>query len=125
MPKRRRPKKRYKRLVERAAGERIGRLKLMARKLLTELEVIDASGVSTTRGKIDFYEEVKRFETELIVQALTHSRGHQLRAAELLNMNPSTLNAKIKQYNIEVNAFSRSDGAQSVQSSRSKLRILR
>ena len=125
MPKRRRPKTRYKRLVERAAGERIGRLKLMARKLLTELEVIDASGVSTTRGKIDFYEEVKRFETELIVQALTHSGGHQLRAAELLNMNPSTLNAKIKQYNIEVNAFSRSDGAQSVQSSRSKLRILR
>jgi len=126
MSKRKRPNVGYQRVVERAAPERIGRLKLIARKLLAELEVIDqVRSSSTIRGKIDFYEEVKRFETELIFQALTHSGGHQLRAAQMLNMNPSTLNAKIKQYNIETNAFSHSEDAPQVQPIPSKLRVIR
>ena len=50
---------------------------------------------------IDFYEEVQRFETGLIRLALDQTRGHQARAARLLNIKPTTLNSKIKLYGIE------------------------
>ncbi len=50
---------------------------------------------------IDFYDEVKRFETGLIKLALDHTRGHQAQAARLLQIKPTTLNSKIKLYQIE------------------------
>ena len=97
----------------------------MARKLVAELEIIEESGAPKDLGAIDFYEEVKRFETDLIVQALTCSAGHQLRAARLLNINPSTLNAKIKQYGIETNTFSRAADADAGGRVKAKLRVLK
>jgi DNA-binding NtrC family response regulator len=54
-----------------------------------------------TRG-ISFYDEVSRFEIELIRRALEFTSGHQSRAAKLLGMNNTTLNSKIKVYNIKV-----------------------
>lgn len=54
-----------------------------------------------SRG-ISFYEEVSRFEIELIRRALEVTGGHQTRAAKLLGMNNTTLNSKIKSYNIRV-----------------------
>jgi DNA-binding NtrC family response regulator len=39
--------------------------------------------------------------------AFWHSEGHQLEAARLIRINPSTLNAKIKHYGIQVNTFSK------------------
>lgn len=50
---------------------------------------------------IDLFQEVKRFEINLIKLALTQTRGHQARAARLLNINPTTLNSKIKLHGIE------------------------
>jgi len=50
---------------------------------------------------IDFYDEVRRFEIALIVQALRHTHGHQKRAALLLGLRPTTLHEKIKGYHIE------------------------
>lgn len=50
---------------------------------------------------IDFYAELKRFETFLIRLALDETGGHQARAARLLQIKPSTLNSKIKLYGIE------------------------
>lgn len=97
----------------------------MARKLLAELEIIEESNAAKDAVSIDFYEEVKRFETELIVQALTYSAGHQLQAARLLNINPSTLNAKIKQYKIETNTFSRKEDAETRPPPTPKLRVLK
>ena len=47
---------------------------------------------------IDFYREIELYEIELIKRALHRVRGCQRRAAELLGMNPSTLNAKIKHF---------------------------
>ena len=112
--------------VERRAQERIRRLKLIARKLLGELEIIEESSASKELVAVDFYEEVKRFEVELIVQALTYSAGHQLRAARLLNINPTTLNAKIKQYKIETNTFSRGESdAEAGRPLTAKLRVLK
>jgi transcriptional regulator with GAF, ATPase, and Fis domain len=51
-------------------------------------------------GGISFYDEVNRFQIELIRRALEITAGHQSRAAKLLGMNTTTLNSKIRYYNI-------------------------
>jgi transcriptional regulator with GAF, ATPase, and Fis domain len=60
-----------------------------------------AALLDITRG-ISFYDEVSRFEIELIRRALEITGGHQSRAAKLLGMNNTTLNSKIKVYNIKI-----------------------
>jgi DNA-binding NtrC family response regulator len=60
-----------------------------------------AENLDISRG-ISFYDEVSRFEIELIRRALEHTGGHQSRAAKLLGMNNTTLNSKIKVYNLKV-----------------------
>ena len=50
---------------------------------------------------VDFYGEVQRFETALIKLALGQTQGNQARAAKLLGLRATTLNSKIKLYNIE------------------------
>ena len=79
--------------------------------LLREVETLardqaftdDASRLQTlmNSGGVDLFQEVKRFEINLIKLALDQTRGHQARAARLLNINPTTLNSKIKAYGIE------------------------
>jgi DNA-binding NtrC family response regulator len=59
------------------------------------------SGIDLSRG-INFYDEVRRFEIDLIRRALDQTGGHQSRAARLLGMNATTLNSKIKTYNIQL-----------------------
>ncbi len=60
----------------------------------------NASGaIDVTRG-INFYDEVRRFEIDIIRRALEHTGNHQSRAARLLGMNATTLNSKIKTYNL-------------------------
>ncbi|REJ77460.1 MAG: sigma-54-dependent Fis family transcriptional regulator [Acidobacteria bacterium] len=49
---------------------------------------------------VTFYDEVKKFEVDLIQRALQQTGGHQSRAARLLGLNATTLNSKIKSYNI-------------------------
>jgi DNA-binding NtrC family response regulator len=51
---------------------------------------------------IDFYGEVERFEVGLIKRALEQTAGNQARAARLLRIKPTTLNSKIKLYNIQL-----------------------
>jgi DNA-binding NtrC family response regulator len=59
------------------------------------------SSVGTEIGDgITFYDEVKRFEIDLIIRALEATGGHQSKAAKLLGLNATTLNSKIKSYNI-------------------------
>jgi DNA-binding NtrC family response regulator len=53
-------------------------------------------------GGISFYDEVSKFEINLIKQALEITGGNQSRAARLLGMNTTTLNSKIKAYNIAI-----------------------
>jgi len=69
------------------------------------LQMIAASegtsgSIDIARG-ISFYDEVKRFEIDLIRRALDQTGGHQSRAARLLGLNATTLNSKIKSYNIQ------------------------
>jgi transcriptional regulator with GAF, ATPase, and Fis domain len=55
--------------------------------------------IDISRG-VNFYDEVKKFEIDLIRRALDQTGGHQSRAARLLGLNATTLNSKIKTYNI-------------------------
>lgn len=60
---------------------------------LRKVEILDG---------INFDEEVKSFEILLIERALEQTGGSQLRAARLLNLKHTTLNAKIKRYDIQL-----------------------
>lgn len=60
-----------------------------------------SDGIDLARG-INFYDEVKRFEIDLIRRALDQTGGHQSRAARLLGLNATTLNSKIKTYNVSL-----------------------
>jgi transcriptional regulator with GAF, ATPase, and Fis domain len=60
-----------------------------------------ATALDVARG-VNFYDEVRRFEIDLIRRALEQTGGHQSRAARLLGMNATTLNSKIKTYNIQL-----------------------
>ncbi|MGI8640629.1 MAG: sigma-54-dependent transcriptional regulator [Pyrinomonadaceae bacterium] len=67
--------------------------------------IVDSEGssdeIDISRG-VNFYNEMRRFETDLIRRALDQTGGHQSRAARLLGLNATTLNSKIKSYNILV-----------------------
>jgi len=50
---------------------------------------------------IDFFKEVRRFEIRLIGRALELAGGNQVRAARLLGLGNTTLNYKIKTYQLQ------------------------
>lgn len=54
-------------------------------------------------AQMSFYEEVRRFEIGLITRALGRAQGKQKAAARLLGLNATTLNAKMKQYQMRGN----------------------
>jgi DNA-binding NtrC family response regulator len=75
-------------------------LKELTLQLLREVHSFGDAYAPSIDGGVDFYEEVKRFEVDLIKRALLLTGGHQGRAAKLLNLKITTLNSKIKHYNI-------------------------
>ena len=87
---------------------RVQQLTLLAKALASEIESLQAE-LSTDRSReqirldddgIDFYNEVERYEVELIKSALNHCGGNQTQAARLLRMKSTTLNAKMKHYGL-------------------------
>lgn len=50
--------------------------------------------------KIDFYQVVREFEICLIKLALHQTAGQQKKAADLLNLKPTTLHEKLKTYGL-------------------------
>ncbi|HEX8136807.1 MAG TPA: helix-turn-helix domain-containing protein [Pyrinomonadaceae bacterium] len=91
---------------EEAITSRIEALKDLSLTISTALEAIgtlEFLGIDQPidiESGIDFYEEVRRFEIFLIQRALKHTAGCQSRAASLLRLKPTTLNSKIRSYNI-------------------------
>jgi DNA-binding NtrC family response regulator len=69
--------------------------------LLKEVELL-ASRQPQTNHKLGLQEEVQRYETELIREALQRTHGNQRRAAKLLGVKVSTLNCKIKRFGIDL-----------------------
>lgn len=70
----------------------------LAHEMVKESEGTSAD-IDIARG-VNFYDEVKKFEIDIIRRALDQTGGHQSRAARLLGLNATTLNSKIKSYNI-------------------------
>ena len=72
----------------------------LATKMIAASEGV-SNDIDLARG-VNFYDEVKKFEVDLIHRALQQTGGHQSRAARLLGLNATTLNSKIKNYNIDI-----------------------
>jgi DNA-binding NtrC family response regulator len=90
-------------LREITLADRIGALREITLSLLTELESLrslTAPGPAPERS-LRLNDEVKRFEIALIREALVKTKGNQARAASLLGVKHTTLNAKIKRYQIQ------------------------
>ncbi len=96
--------------VDEAAESSHGRhsmttLRELVLRVLCEVQSINEITPVIIGQDFDFYEEVRRFEVDLIKRALLQTGGHQVRAAKLLNLKVTTLNSKIKHYNISLGAF--------------------
>jgi DNA-binding protein Fis len=84
---------------------RISALKKLTLELVREVQSIGEVKVLDMDSGLDFYNEVTTFEIDLITRALVLTGGHQARAAKLLNLKGTTLNSKIKSYNIKPESF--------------------
>jgi DNA-binding NtrC family response regulator len=75
-----------------------------AAEVLEHARSFDLPHTLNVENGIDFNDEVKRFEINLIRRALKESGGNQKKAARLLNLKHTTLHTKIKRYNVDVTA---------------------
>ena len=75
-----------------------GRMQSVLRELPQET-------AETLEGRVEFYEEVKRFEAGLIRRALARTGGNQKAAAALLGVNHTTLHTMTKRYGIAPSEF--------------------
>jgi DNA-binding NtrC family response regulator len=75
-------------------------LKAMNVTLGRAIEALERSKPSCIEPGTNFYEEVERFEVDLIQRALQQTGGNQAQAARLLGLNQTTLHGKIKHYRI-------------------------
>jgi transcriptional regulator with GAF, ATPase, and Fis domain len=87
-------------LLDSALNNRLNTLREVALTLLREVESLRVSQQSNTKQSVKLYDEVQRFETELIRSALVKTGGNQTRAAQLLGVKLTTLNTKVKRYKI-------------------------
>ena len=79
----------------------LGVLKEVARGLLHQLETLKRGSTSNDQiERRNLHDEVREFEIDLINNALAKTQGHQRKAARLLGLKVTTLNAKMKRYNI-------------------------
>jgi len=85
-----------------ASRNNITLLRELVLRLLCEVQSINEVGGVAIESGFDFYDEVSRFEIDLIRRALVQTGGHQVRAAKLLNLKVTTLNSKIKHYQISL-----------------------
>jgi transcriptional regulator with PAS, ATPase and Fis domain len=85
--------------VEPSVDARLNTLRVTVLQLLDEVESLAISKPVDIKRGARFSDEVRQFEVSLIRTALGRT-GSQTRAAKLLGLKPTTLNAKIKRYGI-------------------------
>ena len=87
----------------------VQQLTQLARALASEIEALQRDlsfdraldrQIDLENDGIDFYDEIERYEIELIKSALAKCGGNQSRAARLLHLKSTTLNAKMKHYGL-------------------------
>jgi DNA-binding protein Fis len=80
--------------------KRLATISSLLSSLTVAIDELEVSELPPLNEGFDFYEEVHRFEILLIKKALRMTGGCQTRAARLLKLNATTLNTKIKNYQI-------------------------
>jgi len=87
-------------LADSSVDARLNTLRETVLQLLDEVECLAISKPVDIKNGARFSDEVRQFEMSLIRTALGRTSGSQTRAAKLLGLKPTTLNAKIKRYGI-------------------------
>ncbi len=86
-------------------SDRVERLAAITLDLTMEIESLLSCDtvirLPSFEKKIDFYREVRNFEIFLIKRALKQTAGSQVQASNLLRIDSTTLNKKIKSYEID------------------------
>lgn len=80
--------------------QKINTLRETVLQLLQEVESLTMTVPAGLKAGAKLDEEVRQFEVSLIRNALGRTAGSQTRAAKLLGLKLTTLNAKIKRYQI-------------------------
>ena len=86
-------------LRDEAFESRLSSLRDVAVELLNAVESLKQTAVNGEHN-LNLEAEVKKFEADLIRAALVRTHGNQARAAQLLGVKHTTLNAKIKRYQL-------------------------
>jgi len=81
--------------------DQIRSLREITLALLTELESLGSLTAPAPERNFRLDDEVRRFEIALIRAALVETRGNQVLAARLLGVKHTTLNSKIKRYQLQ------------------------
>jgi transcriptional regulator with GAF, ATPase, and Fis domain len=89
------------RLREITLADRIKSLREITASLLTELESLESLATPEPEQRLTLDDEVKQFEIALIRAALLRTKGNQARAACLLGVKHTTLNSKIKRFQLQ------------------------
>lgn len=90
-------------------AERLNALRDLVRMLLTEVESLQSAQPAQADHSAGLQSQVQRFESDLIRQALRRTGGNQARAARLLDVKATTLNAKIQRYKIPLGPIEESE----------------
>lgn len=83
-----------------ALNYKLKTLRELATTLLSEVDEIASTRTLDITNGINIYDEVRRYEIELIRRALRLTNNHQAHAARLLGVKKTTLNSKIKRYRL-------------------------
>jgi Response regulator containing CheY-like receiver, AAA-type ATPase, and DNA-binding domains len=92
-------------LSESNMDDKINILRDTVLQLLQEVESLTIAAPAGLKSGARLDEEVRQFEMSLIRTALGKTAGSQTRAAKLLGLKLTTLNAKIKRYHITPNGY--------------------
>lgn len=79
---------------------KINLLRELTTVLAEQVQALNVPQQINISSGINLHDEVRRFEIEMITSALRYTNGHQRAAARLLGLKPTTLNAKMKLYQI-------------------------
>ena len=79
---------------------KLANISTLVSSLNAAVEDLEALDLTKMDEQFDFYHEVERFEIKLIKSALRITGGSQIKAARLLKLNATTLNAKIKTFKL-------------------------
>lgn len=83
-------------------NDKLDLLSQVTAALLDEVRSLKPHQAVDVKRGVDFQEEMVRFEKYLLERALEQTGGHQMRAAQLLNLKYTTFHEKLKRFHISL-----------------------